>query len=75
MLVRSLATGTLIVAVLALVVVATVLIMRKQGPHSDEKGCCKSCGYSWCEAKRSCVRPWEEPKGSPCTSELGGDGA
>ena len=27
------------------------------GSDSDEHGCCKSCGFSWCEAKRKCVRP------------------
>ena len=25
----------------------------------DDKGCCISCGYSWCETLQECVRIWE----------------
>lgn len=34
------------------------------GGDKDAHGCLGSAGYSWCEAKSSCIRPWE----SYCTS-------
>ncbi len=36
------------------------------GGDSDEYGCIGSAGYSWCEEKQKCIRPWEEP----CSSKL-----
>jgi len=36
------------------------------GGDSDEHGCIGSAGYSWCEEKQKCLRPWEEP----CDSKL-----
>ena len=27
--------------------------------HTDENGCCASCGYDWCPSIEECVRPWE----------------
>jgi hypothetical protein len=30
------------------------------GNDRDEHGCIGSAGYSWCEAKQLCLRPWEE---------------
>jgi predicted lipoprotein with Yx(FWY)xxD motif len=30
------------------------------GNDSDAHGCKGSAGYSWCEAKQKCIRPWEE---------------
>ncbi|MEM4272234.1 MAG: hypothetical protein QXH30_01475 [Candidatus Bilamarchaeaceae archaeon] len=30
------------------------------GGDRDEHGCIPSAGYSWCETKRKCYRPWEE---------------
>jgi hypothetical protein len=30
------------------------------GKDRDEHGCIGSAGYSWCEAKQKCFRPWEE---------------
>ncbi|MFZ6035326.1 MAG: hypothetical protein ACOYUB_04255 [Patescibacteria group bacterium] len=33
------------------------------GGDVDEHGCKASAGYSWCDAKRSCIRVWEEPCG------------
>lgn len=30
------------------------------GNDRDEHGCIGSAGYSWCEAKQKCLRPWEE---------------
>lgn len=35
------------------------------GNDTDEHGCIGSAGYSWCEAKQKCIRPWEEN----CTQE------
>ena len=30
------------------------------GGDSDIHGCKASAGYSWCEVKNKCLRPWEE---------------
>lgn len=30
------------------------------GGDRDIHGCIPSAGYSWCEAKQKCLRPWEE---------------
>jgi hypothetical protein len=30
------------------------------GGQKDEHGCLTPAGYSWCEAKQKCLRPWEE---------------
>lgn len=30
------------------------------GGDRDEHGCIGSAGYSWCEPKQKCIRPWEE---------------
>ena len=30
------------------------------GNDKDAHGCIGSAGYSWCEAKQKCLRPWEE---------------
>lgn len=30
------------------------------GGDRDEHGCIVSAGYTWCEAKQKCIRPWEE---------------
>lgn len=30
------------------------------GGDRDAHGCIGSAGYSWCEAKQKCLRPWEE---------------
>jgi membrane-bound inhibitor of C-type lysozyme len=30
------------------------------GGDRDEHGCIPSAGYSWCEARQVCLRPWEE---------------
>lgn len=29
------------------------------GGQKDAHGCLAAAGYSWCEAKQACVRPWE----------------
>ena len=40
------------------------------GGDADEHGCMLSAGYSWCELKQKCLRPWEEE----CSQKLiGGD--
>lgn len=30
------------------------------GRDRDEHNCIGSAGYSWCEEKQKCIRPWEE---------------
>jgi hypothetical protein len=25
----------------------------------DDKGCCISCGYTYCDTLLECIRPWE----------------
>ncbi|MFA6897487.1 MAG: hypothetical protein WCQ96_04355 [Patescibacteria group bacterium] len=30
------------------------------GNDKDEHGCIGSAGYTWCEAKKKCIRSWEE---------------
>lgn len=30
------------------------------GGDRDVHGCIGSAGYSWCEDKKTCIRPWEE---------------
>ena len=29
------------------------------GGEKDAGGCFIAAGYSWCEAKKACLRPWE----------------
>ena len=41
------------------------------GGDRDAHGCIGSAGYSWCEAKQKCLRPWEEA----CTASTAGGGA
>jgi hypothetical protein len=36
------------------------------GNDRDSHGCIGSAGYSWCEEKQKCIRPWEEN----CTSNV-----
>jgi hypothetical protein len=31
------------------------------GSDRDSHGCIGSAGYSWCESRQKCLRPWEEP--------------
>jgi hypothetical protein len=35
------------------------------GNDRDEHGCIPSAGYSWCDSKQKCLRPWEEDCPSP----------
>ncbi|MGV8176673.1 MAG: substrate-binding periplasmic protein [Candidatus Bilamarchaeaceae archaeon] len=37
------------------------------GSDRDSHGCIPSAGYTWCDAKQKCIRPWEEN----CTLENG----
>lgn len=39
------------------------------GSDRDSHGCIPSAGYSWCEAKQKCIRPWEENCTTTCTQE------
>jgi len=41
--------------------------LQKIGGDKDKHGCMIAAGYSWCEKKQKCIRPWEEvcdPKAS-----------
>lgn len=38
------------------------------GSDRDAHGCIGSAGYSWCEAKAKCLRPWEEPCAEPSSA-------
>ena len=29
------------------------------GSPYDDKGCCISCGYTYCDTLLECIRPWE----------------
>lgn len=43
------------------------------GNDRDAHGCIGSAGYSWCELKQKCLRPWEEAcasKPAPATSTI-----
>jgi len=35
-------------------------IAMMPGSDRDSHGCIGSAGYTWCEAKQKCLRPWEE---------------
>jgi len=49
------------VVAVALIVAACLIYTNKNvGGDSDEYGCKQSAGYSWCEAKKTCIRTWEE---------------
>lgn len=39
------------------------------GGDRDEHGCILSAGYSWCEEKQKCYRPWEEDCGEAAIGE------
>ncbi|VVC72138.1 Uncharacterised protein [uncultured archaeon] len=39
------------------------------GNDSDAHGCRASAGYSWCEVKNRCIRPWEEN----CSAQMTGN--
>ena len=41
------------------------------GGDKDEHGCIGSAGYSWCEAKSECLRPWEDEWDETCDVEGG----
>jgi len=43
------------------------------GNDADEHGCIGSAGYSWCEAKQKCLRPWEEDCVAENTGNVGGN--
>ena len=39
--------------------VAVDILLKGLAVHTDEEGCCESCGYSYCPSLDTCVRPWE----------------
>ncbi len=40
--------------------VCSLLEPKPIGGERDEHGCLGAAGYSWCESKQKCIRPWEE---------------
>ena len=38
---------------------AVDILLTGLAVHTDEEGCCESCGYSYCPSLDTCVRPWE----------------
>ena len=53
----------IIAAVVAVVVIALFAFSGQQlvGGDKDKHGCIPTAGYTWCEAKQTCLRIWEEP--------------
>ncbi|HCC22135.1 hypothetical protein A2480_00820 [Candidatus Uhrbacteria bacterium RIFOXYC2_FULL_47_19] len=55
-----------VLLILVLVVVSYLIVNNNFSPRNivgndrDVHGCIGSAGYSWCEAKNKCLRPWEE---------------
>jgi putative hemolysin len=47
-------------ALALLLIVGCQNVPRLIGGDKDEHGCLIGAGYSWCEAKQKCIRPWEE---------------
>lgn len=39
--------------------VLSIPIIKPYDETGAERGCCISCGYTWCEDLQECVRPWE----------------
>jgi predicted lipoprotein with Yx(FWY)xxD motif len=68
-------SGVHVKNILAILAVMLVLIAgcAQKGPivgnDSDIHGCKASAGYSWCEAKQKCIRPFEENCTTACTAE------
>jgi len=40
------------------------------GNDRDEHGCIGSAGYSWCQEKAKCLRPWEEQCIAPIDTKI-----
>ncbi len=58
----------MLLVVLVLMLLGAVWFMVEKNPapeltaiggQKDANGCLTGAGYSWCEAKRSCIRQWE----------------
>ena len=57
--------ATVLVLVLAMVLYLVIAGPSKSeapviGGDRDEHDCIGSAGYSWCEERQACIRPWEE---------------
>ena len=39
--------------------VAVDILLEGLAIHTDEYGCCNSCGYDYCPSLDDCIRPWE----------------
>ncbi len=49
-----------ILVLIAVIVISGCVQQQPIGGETDEHGCLPAAGYSWCEAKRKCLRTWEE---------------
>lgn len=49
-----------VLSMLALLLGAGCTTQKTIGGEKDEHGCLIAAGYSWCEAKQKCLRPFEE---------------
>ncbi len=59
---------------LALLLLATGCAKEQViGGQTDDHGCLIAAGYSWCDARQECIRPWETPCTVVNASELCGD--
>jgi hypothetical protein len=50
-------------AIIILIIVMFFACTPKRKPiggDKDKHGCLGPAGYTWCEAKKKCIRPWEE---------------
>ena len=50
-----------------IIIVLFTACQKPIGGERDEHGCLIAAGYSWCEPKQKCLRPWEEE--CPMTAE------
>ena len=68
---KGIATIAIVLIVVVIIVVGGAIYVSKNSPEvieqplvvggdKDEYGCIGSAGYSWCEIKQKCLRPWEE---------------
>ena len=46
--------------------ISTEPVVLIVGGDRDEHGCIGSAGYSWCESKQECLRPWEPEWDESC---------
>ena len=40
-------------------IINSILALPQPPSPYDDKGCCISCGYTYCDTLLECIRPWE----------------